>query len=105
MHEQVSSRRGRLIPALRKILVEPVFGQIKGATGFRRFSLRGLQKVSSEWGIVWSGTRRRARVATDAPHRDWGVSGAGAQTYALQTPCLGSLMLRAAGEDDDSEQG
>ena len=52
MHEKVSSRRGRLIYALRKILVEPVFGQIKGAMGFRRFSLRGLQKVSSEWGIV-----------------------------------------------------
>ena len=52
MHEKVSSGRGRLIYALRKILVEPVFGQIKGAMGFRRFSLRGLRKVSSEWGIV-----------------------------------------------------
>ena len=52
MHEKVSSRSGRLIYALRKILVEPVFGQIKGAMGFRRFSLRGLHKVGSEWGIV-----------------------------------------------------
>jgi hypothetical protein len=31
---------------------EPVFGQIKGAMGFRRFSLRGLFEVPSEWGIV-----------------------------------------------------
>jgi transposase len=52
MHLKVSSLRGKEIYALRKILVEPVFGQIKGAMGFRRFSLRGLGKVGSEWGIV-----------------------------------------------------
>lgn len=34
------------------MIVEPVFGQIKQARGFRRFSLRGLAKVASEWGIV-----------------------------------------------------
>ena len=38
--------------AKRKVIVEPVFGQIKGAMGFRRFSLRGLAKVPHEWGIV-----------------------------------------------------
>jgi Transposase DDE domain len=32
--------------------VEPVFGQIKQARGFRRFSLRGLAKVKSEWALV-----------------------------------------------------
>jgi hypothetical protein len=32
--------------------VEPVFGQIKGARGFRRFSLRGLEKVRAEWRLV-----------------------------------------------------
>jgi transposase len=52
MHDKVSSRRGRAIYAKRKVLVEPVFGQIKSAMGFRRFSLRGLQKAASEWGIV-----------------------------------------------------
>ena len=52
MHEKVRARRGRVVYALRKVLVEPVFGQIKGAMGFRRFSLRGLQKAASEWGIV-----------------------------------------------------
>ncbi len=52
MHDKVSSRRGNVIYALRKILVEPVFGQIKSAMGFQRFSLRGLHKVTSEWGIV-----------------------------------------------------
>jgi transposase len=52
MHQKVSSPRGKRIYALRKVLVEPVFGQIKAAMGFRRFSLRGRDKVESEWGIV-----------------------------------------------------
>lgn len=52
MLQKVSSPRGKRIYALRKILVEPVFGQIKAAMGFRRFSLRGLGKVASEWAIV-----------------------------------------------------
>lgn len=37
---------------LRKQLVEPAFGQIKEARGFRRFLLRGLKKVPSEWALV-----------------------------------------------------
>jgi hypothetical protein len=36
----------------RKVMVEPVFGQIKQAMGFRRFSLRGLAKAAAEWAIV-----------------------------------------------------
>ncbi len=37
---------------LRKQLPEPVFGQIKQARSFRQFLLRGIEKVSAEWGIV-----------------------------------------------------
>ena len=37
---------------LRKAIVEPVFGQIKERRGFRRFSLRGLDNVRSEWKLV-----------------------------------------------------
>ena len=37
---------------LRKQTVEPVFGQIKQARGFRQFLLRGLDKVPHEWGLV-----------------------------------------------------
>jgi hypothetical protein len=37
---------------LRKQVVEPVFGQIKQARGFRQFLLRGLQKVQGEWGLL-----------------------------------------------------
>jgi len=37
---------------LRKQTVEPVFGQIKEARGFRGFLLRGLHKVQAEWSLV-----------------------------------------------------
>jgi len=37
---------------LRKQVVEPVFGQIKHARGFRQFLLRGQQKVAGEWSLL-----------------------------------------------------
>ncbi|MEK3798824.1 transposase [Peribacillus sp. FSL H8-0477] len=40
------------IYARRKIEVESVLGHIKGNRSFRRFSLRGLAKVQTEFGIV-----------------------------------------------------
>ena len=36
----------------RKQIVEPVFGQIKQARGFRQFLLRGLEKVKAEWALI-----------------------------------------------------
>ena len=38
--------------ARRKVIVEPVFGQIKEGRGFRRFLLRGLNKMRGEWSLV-----------------------------------------------------
>jgi transposase len=37
---------------LRKQTVEPVFGQIKQARGFRQFLLRGIEKVRAEWALI-----------------------------------------------------
>lgn len=37
---------------LRKQTVEPVFGQIKHARGFRQFLLRGRAKVAAEWAMI-----------------------------------------------------
>ena len=37
---------------LRKQIVEPVFGQIKQARGFRQFLLRGVDAVSAEWAML-----------------------------------------------------
>lgn len=45
-----AGRRSRY--RLRKQLVEPVFGQIKHARGFRQFLLRGLAKVKAEWALI-----------------------------------------------------
>ena len=37
---------------LRKQVVEPVFGQIKQARGFRQFLMRGIDKVRGEWALL-----------------------------------------------------
>ena len=37
---------------LRKQTVEPVFGQIKQARGFRQFLLRSIEKVKAEWALI-----------------------------------------------------
>jgi transposase len=52
MAAKVNTPAGRALYARRKVIVEPVFGQIKGARGFRRFSLRGLEKVNGEFRLV-----------------------------------------------------
>jgi hypothetical protein len=52
MCRKLDSKRGRTLYARRKATVEPVFGQIKEARGFRRFHLRGLENVIGEWAIV-----------------------------------------------------
>ena len=45
-----AGRRSRY--RLRKQVVEPVFGHIKQARGFRQFLLRGLTKVRGEWAMI-----------------------------------------------------
>jgi transposase len=52
MRAKLRTALGRAVYGLRKGVVEPVFGQIKGARGFRRFRLRGLAKVRGEWRLV-----------------------------------------------------
>jgi hypothetical protein len=43
---------GKKLYALRKQVVEPVFGIIKSVLGFRQFQLRGLDRVRGEWSLV-----------------------------------------------------
>ncbi|MCY0875256.1 MAG: IS1182 family transposase [Firmicutes bacterium] len=52
MKRKLQTKRGRRMYAKRKMIVEPVFGQIKECRGFRRFSLRGQDKVSGEWDLI-----------------------------------------------------
>jgi transposase len=48
----LNSPRGKEMRSERPIEVEAVFGQLKHNWGFRRFRLRGLEKVKTEWGIL-----------------------------------------------------
>jgi transposase len=48
----LTSETGQRLRAARSTEVEPVFGIIKQNMGFRRFHLRGHEKVNAEWGLV-----------------------------------------------------
>jgi transposase len=52
MKRKLQTQVGRRIYAMRKAIVEPVFGQIKQVRGFRQFLFRGLEKVQREWALV-----------------------------------------------------
>jgi hypothetical protein len=49
LQQRMKTRAGKAKYKLRQQTVEPVFGIIKSVIGFRRFLLRGLEKVSLEW--------------------------------------------------------
>jgi transposase len=51
MKAKLSTVEGAAIYSRRKVIVEPVFGQIKNR-GFRGFLLRGLPKVRGEWSLI-----------------------------------------------------
>ena len=52
MRRKLKTKAGKAVYAARKAIVEPVFGQIKQARGFRQFLLRGIRKVRGEWSLV-----------------------------------------------------
>jgi hypothetical protein len=52
MRDKLRSEQGRALYRLRKQTVEPVFGTVKHAMGFRQFLLRGLERVNGEWELV-----------------------------------------------------
>ena len=52
MRQRVNTERGQQLMELRSTTVEPAFGLIKTVLGFGRFSLRGLEKVNTEWDLV-----------------------------------------------------
>ena len=52
MRHKLRTAEGQAIYKLRKAVVDPVFGRIKEARGFRRFLLRGLEKVQAEWQMI-----------------------------------------------------
>jgi transposase len=52
MERKLQTQAGAAVYSTRKFIVEPVFGQIKQARGFRQFLLRGLEKVRGEWALL-----------------------------------------------------
>jgi hypothetical protein len=52
MRRKLKTKAGKAVYATRKAIVEPVFGQIKQARGFRQFLLRGIEKVRGEWALL-----------------------------------------------------
>jgi transposase len=52
MRAKLQTAAGHAVYALRKAIVEPVFGQIKSTRGFRCFSFRGFAKVQAEWQLI-----------------------------------------------------
>ena len=52
LRRKLKTKVGKAVYAARKTIVEPVFGQIKQARGFRQFLLRGIDKVRAEWSLV-----------------------------------------------------
>ena len=52
MQEKMELPENRAHYRLRKQTVEPVFGIVKQAMGFRQFLLRGVEKVEGEWALV-----------------------------------------------------
>jgi hypothetical protein len=52
MKRKLQTEQGKAIYKMRKAIVEPVFGQIKEWRGFRRFSLRSLEKAGAEGKLI-----------------------------------------------------
>ena len=52
MEHRLGTKAGKALYAQRKQTIEPVFGIIKAAMGFRQFMLRGKSKVETEWTLV-----------------------------------------------------
>ena len=61
--ELLNSEKGIMYRKKRSVEVEAVFGQIKFNNKFRRFTLRGLDKVSVEFGLVAIGHNLRKLMA------------------------------------------
>ena len=52
MRQRLSTVAGKTMYRLRQCTVEPGFGIIKAALGFRGFRLRGLENVRTEWSLI-----------------------------------------------------
>ena len=52
MRDKMETDEAKKVYGLRKITVEPVYGNIKQNLGFREFLLRGKEKVKTEFNLA-----------------------------------------------------
>ena len=52
MKYRLQTKEGKEIYALRKSMIEPLFGIIKHVIGFRQFMLRGFEEAKGEWNLM-----------------------------------------------------
>jgi transposase len=52
MRYRLQTKAGKELYALRKSMIEPIFGVIKHVMGFRQFMLRGFEKSKGEWNLM-----------------------------------------------------
>ena len=95
MKARLETEQGRCMYARRKSTVEPVFGIIKEAMGFRRFLLRGIKKVEGEWTLVALAYnfRRLWKLKAEFPARRPDSPGAGSM-WARAGSTLVNVLLR-----------
>jgi transposase len=52
MARKLKTKAGRAVYSRRKAIVEPVFGQVKGARGLRGILRRGIEAARDEWALI-----------------------------------------------------
>ena len=67
--ELLSSEEYKTLMKKRSTECETVFGQTKGNLGFRRFHLRGKEKVGTEWGLLMLGYDFKQLIRLINKHR------------------------------------
>jgi hypothetical protein len=75
-HEEARERQANkqqdprmaILLGLRKEIVEHIFGIVKTVDGFRRFTVRGLEKVNAQWALVCLGVNLRKLYALATWH-------------------------------------
>jgi hypothetical protein len=65
IREKLLSEEGRQVYTRRMSEIESVYGQIKHNRGFRRFLLRGLPKITVEWGLICVAHNLLKKAAVD----------------------------------------
>ncbi|WP_430732327.1 transposase [Aeribacillus pallidus] len=69
IRERLATEEGATKYRKRQTEAEPVFGQIKHNQQFQRFSLRGLPKITLEWGLVCAAHNLKKWAAATDPTR------------------------------------